>query len=221
MFSLSRKLEDSIEIDGMEYRLDLAFDNVLLVFEMLEDENINEMSKVITALDMLFIDGIPNLEQQILIYAYKSIMQYLAGDTDEEVLENRANESFDDSEDINVIQDEKFYDLQEDAEYIYASFLYDYNIDLFEMQGKLHWKKFTALLTSLSDETMFKKVIDIRRRQIPTDKSMTQKEKTELRKQKQIFALKTNRKNAEFDAMDMDQKEEWARKQLEKAPEKR
>src|SRR5690606_36784562 len=59
------------------------------------------------------------------------------------------------------------YDLEKDAEYIYASFMYDYGIDLFEQQAKLHWRKFKALLVGLSDDSMFKRVVAIRTMEVP------------------------------------------------------
>ncbi len=37
-----------------------------------------------------------------------------------------------------------------------------YNIDLIEEQGKLHWKKFNALLSGLPDGTKFVEVMKIR-----------------------------------------------------------
>ena len=62
---------------------------------------------------------------------------------------------------------EKSFDIEQDAEFIYASFLYDYNIDLFEQQGKLDYRKFIALLRSLSSDTKLQKVIEIREMDIP------------------------------------------------------
>src|SRR5690625_7804281 len=58
--------------------------------------------------------------------------------------------------------DEKAHDLVQDAEYIYASFMHTYHIDLFEQQGKLNWKKYKSLLTGLGDDTIFSRIVGIR-----------------------------------------------------------
>src|SRR5699024_9851159 len=62
------------------------------------------------------------------------------------------------------------YSLKEDAEYIYASFMSDYGIDLIEQQGKLHWYKFKALLGGLTDGSKFVKVLEIREMELPKGK---------------------------------------------------
>ena len=84
--------------------------------------------------------------------------------------------------------DKKAFDLAQDAEFIYASFMHTYQIDLFEQQGKLHWKKFKALLNGLSEDSIFSRVVGIRTAELPSGKGM-QKERERLRKLKQKFAL--------------------------------
>lgn len=56
---------------------------------------------------------------------------------------------------------ERYYDYDYDADSIYASFIYDYGIDLQDIEN-LHWWKFNAMLRGLSDETRFKKILHIR-----------------------------------------------------------
>ncbi|PED41968.1 Gp15 family bacteriophage protein [Bacillus cereus] len=208
MFSLSHALDDSVEFNGEVYQLDLSFDNILLVFEALEDESITrDIDKVLIVLRLLFVDDVELESLDTIVLVYKGIMEQVIG----------APQQKDDMEEIEEAEyiecEEKFYDLQQDAQYIYASFLKDYGIDLFEQQGKLHWKKFNALLMSLSDDTMFKKIISIRQRK--ETKDMSQEERQELREQKRIFALVKSREDAEFEAMDLIQKEEYARKTLQ------
>src|SRR5690625_1400472 len=85
-------------------------------------------------------------------------------------------------------EDEKIFDFVQDAEFIYASFMHTYQIDLFEQQGKLHWKKFKALLNGLSEDSIFSRVVGIRTAELPTGKGMA-KERERLRKLKQKFAI--------------------------------
>lgn len=210
MFSLSHALDDSVEINGEVQQLDLSFDNILLVFEALEDESITkDIDKVLIALRLLFVDDVEFESLDTIVLVYKGIMEQVIGAPQQK----DATEDTEEIEEAEYIdREEKFYDLQQDAQYIYASFLKDYGIDLFEQQGKLHWKKFNALLMSLSDDTMFKKVISIRQRK--ETKDMSQEERQELREQKRIFALVKSREDTEFEAMDLIQKEEYARKKL-------
>src|SRR5690606_1279593 len=81
------------------------------------------------------------------------------------------------------------YDLEKDAEYIYASFMHDYGIDLFEQQGKLHWRKFKALLVGLSDDSMFKRVVAIRTMDVPPPTKDNQKERQQIIEMKRAFSL--------------------------------
>ncbi|MBM5707362.1 Gp15 family bacteriophage protein [Listeria ivanovii] len=207
MFLLSQPLTDSIEFEGERYQLDLAFDNVLLVFELLEDD-LNIFVQVENALKMLIgedFDFYENMEKYISLY--QAVMEnIIVKNSNINVKHDLAGNPMPEAE------SKKFYSLTEDAEYIYASFLYDYNIDLFDVQGKLHWEKFNALLISLSEDSKFKQVISIRQRK--PDKSMTPEQKRELKEAQEVYALKKNQEELEFEAMDWSGKQEYARRQL-------
>ena len=58
--------------------------------------------------------------------------------------------------------DKPLFSIKYDGEYIFASFMQAYQMDLIEEQGKLHWKKFNALLSGLPDGTKFVEVMKIR-----------------------------------------------------------
>jgi hypothetical protein len=96
----------------------------------------------------------------------------------------------------------QLYDLKQDAEYIYASFLQEYGIDLIDMQGKLRWEKFLALLSGLRDNTRFKEIVGIRAAELPRGKGM-EKERKRLRKLKRIYALKKDQKTKEAELDEM------------------
>ena len=80
-------------------------------------------------------------------------------------------------------------DFQEDGEYIYASFLQDYGIDLIEQQGKLSWKKFLALFDGLSDKTKIRTVMRIRGIELPEPNGRNQKQIQDLLELKAYYAL--------------------------------
>ncbi|MEJ9301613.1 Gp15 family bacteriophage protein, partial [Niallia circulans] len=74
MFSLARKLQNSIDYNGVTYKLNLAFDNVLLVFDVLKDDTIDDLFKVIVILDLLLIDG-HELPDEQMVELYTLIME--------------------------------------------------------------------------------------------------------------------------------------------------
>ena len=166
--------EDVIEYKGREIHLSLFFDRVLRSFELLNDPYFTEVEKVEILLHMLVenYDAVAdlNIEEKVLII--NTIF-------DRFVAEGGGQGG-----------DEKPpYDLEKDAEYIYASFLYDYGIDLFEQQGRLHWKKFKALLAGLSDESIFKRVVAIRTAPLPPPNRYNQEERRRLMELKRAFSL--------------------------------
>ncbi|MHC5319535.1 Gp15 family bacteriophage protein [Listeria kieliensis] len=213
MFSLAEKLESSVEIEGKEYELDLSFDNILLVFKVVNDKDIDDLSRLLVCLDLLFIrkkgEELPfhdDLMKQVEVY--KNIMEKVIarGKKQEQKLDLSGE----------PIEEEQtqYYNLEQDAEYIFASFLYDYNINLFHEQGKLHWYEFNALLVSLSDDSMFKRVVNIRQQKITKD--MTVEQKKILQEQQAMFALEHSQNDVDFESMDLAEKREFALKQLEK-----
>lgn len=207
MFSLARKLQNSIDYNGVTYKLNLAFDNVLLVFDVLKDENIDDLFKVDVVMDLLLTQP-HELEDEQMVELYTLIMEtVILQGKKEEVKRDLAGNVIEEDED-----DKKLYSLEEDAQYIYASFLYDYQIDLIDQQGKMHWFKFNALLASLSDDTMFKRVIDIRQRK--PNKHMSGEEKSNLMKLQQLYALKKSQEEIEFEAMDLAEKQAYIKQKM-------
>ena len=80
-------------------------------------------------------------------------------------------------------------DFEEDGDYIYASFMQDYHIDLIDMQGKLPWKKFLYLFNGLSDKTKIKQVMQIRSMDIPEYNGHNMKQIQNIQELKSYYAL--------------------------------
>ncbi len=80
-------------------------------------------------------------------------------------------------------------DFEEDGDYIYASFMQEYGIDLIDQQGKLAWKKFLWLFNGLSSETKIKQVMRIRGMEIPQFNGKNQKQIQEIQELKSYYAL--------------------------------
>lgn len=186
MFKLNEELVESIEINGEKYKVDMSFDNILNLTDMLSDKDLSDELQILLGIKMLFDEPLdmPIAEQaKVFFEAYQALIGNDANrDLEYDLLGNpmpRQNEE----------ESEQLYDLQQDAEYIYASFMQDYGIDLIEQQGELHWYKFRALLAGLSDNTKFKKVIEIRQMPLPTGKGSS-KQRAEVEKLKRAYALK-------------------------------
>src|SRR5690554_2488795 len=158
--NLAYPIDDIAEIDGIKYKLDMSFDNILRLFDLIKDEKINDEEKINTGLMMLVNDELEQYDietkEKIFIDLFKSAI----GSEEEEhqTLDLEGNPMPDIPND-----DKRAYDLVQDAEYIYASFMHTYQIDLFEMQGVLHWKKFKSLLNGLSEDSIFSIIVGIRK----------------------------------------------------------
>lgn len=171
---LTDRYDERMEWRGKELKLNLSFDTILLALDLADDHDFSE-------------------EEKADIYAEMFVRNKEAlgeiGIEEKAELVNTIFESLNDG-DSGSKGGKKVFCFRQDAELIYASFLYDYGIDLFEMHGKLHWKKFLALLKGLSENTAFKKVIDIRTRKIPKATKYNREEIRELRELKRIHRLK-------------------------------
>jgi hypothetical protein len=202
---------DHFEFEGNVLNLDLTFDNILLMFEMFDDDDLEDYDKILIALKMLIYECEEYLAErdfEVLRAIFKYILkEFLEIDIDKE--EKKQKEDPDkgaENEEEEPVA--KFLDYKKDAPIIYASFLASYGIDLFECQGKLHWDKFKALLTHLPDESKLKQVIGYRTTKIPTGKNVDQEAVKRIRKLKAIYSLDDEPKqqsaqarNAAFDAL--------------------
>lgn len=192
MFSLAYSLIETTEIDGVTYSLDLSFDNVLRLIDMLGDKDLSDVVQVETGLVMLLGKELEcDIERKANIF-YSLYEKVITSDVKKErAVDIKGNPMPSESS-----GDETVYSLIEDAEYIYASFMQDYSMDLFEYQGKLHWNKFQALLAGLRDDTKFKKVMEIRQMELPTGKG-TEKQRKAILEAKKAYALKGQNVEAE------------------------
>lgn len=80
-------------------------------------------------------------------------------------------------------------DFEEDGDYIYASFMQEYHIDLIDEQGKLPWKKFLYLFNGLSADTKIKQIMRIRDMELPEYNGKNGKQRQEIMELKSYYAL--------------------------------
>lgn len=174
---LTDSFDDAIYFNGREIKVRVFFDVVLRAIDLVNDEIFSNAEKWEMLADMFAED--PADIEGLRLYEKTAFVQAVL---DNFVSEDKADGQEGSSESETQ---EKYYDLNQDADYIYASFLFDYNMDLIEQQGKLHWKKFKALLNGLSDKTKFREVVGIRMRKLPKNAE----ERKELQKLKRLYAL--------------------------------
>lgn len=191
-----RPLKEEISFRGRIFYIDMAFNNILTVFEILEDQYLSNAQKLLDTLYMLtdeeefssgYFDSVDKVEYASGLQGF--IFQEVLDNSDEEddylvdILGNKFKPPKNDDG-----KDERTYDFKHDARYIYSSFLKDYQMDLYDFHNKLHWEVFLALFEGLSDDTKIKQIIGIRTRELPTGKG-SEKEREELLRLKNIYKL--------------------------------
>lgn len=165
MIDLSRKLTDKLVIDDKEYALDLSFDNVLRLFEMWRDEDVPEFVKPHFGIRILTGETLEDFTVEEMSEVFNEVFEEhisLSTVEDNHVEYDLAGNPMKTTASDGK-QEQAPYDIRFDGDYIYASFLQAYGIDLFDVQGKLHWKKFNALLSGLPEGTKLMEVIKIRK----------------------------------------------------------
>ena len=83
-------------------------------------------------------------------------------------------------------------DFEQDAALIYSAFRQAYGIDLHAEIGRMHWLTFLALLEGLPGDTRFSDVVSIRVRPLPDPTKTNAKERAELMRLKQKYAVRVS-----------------------------
>lgn len=189
MLDISRKLTDKLVIDDEEFPLNLSFDNVLRLFEMWRDEDVPEFVKPHFGIRILTGETLEDFTVEEMSEVFNEVFEEhisLSTVEDNHVEYDLAGNPMKTTA-SNGKQEQAPYDIRFDGDYIYASFLQAYGIDLFDVQGELHWKKFNALLSGLPEGTKFMEVIKIRKWKAQKGDSAEYKE--EMRRLQKDYAL--------------------------------
>lgn len=189
MLDLSRKLTDTLVIDDEEFPLNLSFDNVLRLFEMWRDEDVPEFVKPHFGIRILTGETLEDFTVEEMSEVFNKVFEEhisLSTVEDNHVEYDLAGNPMKTTA-SNGKQEQAPYDIRYDGDYIYASFMQAYGIDLFDVQGELHWKKFNALLSGLPEGTKFMEVIKIRKWKPQKGDSAEYKE--EMRRLQKDYAL--------------------------------
>lgn len=156
-------------------------------FELLmQDRTIEDDKKVRMILNLYYYN--PENIKDIKKALEEIVWFYKGGDKIENKISGR-------NENNNKKQ---IYSYEFDAEYIYSAFMQQYKIDLNSIKY-LHWWKFRALFTNLSEDVLFSKIMQYRAVELSSikDKEM----KKFYKKMKRIYALPDMRteEEKEFD----------------------
>lgn len=136
------------EIDGEEYKINTDYKYALECFKIIDNASISDMERAIAVVSVLFgrkdkngdIVGIPkNLEKAL----EKATIFLSCG-----------------KENKNIKETKKDMDFEYDKEFIYASFISDYNIDL--ENKEMHFWKFCSLISGLTEDSILNRVRDLR-----------------------------------------------------------
>ena len=157
MLSLTEPLKSSYTYQDKEYQIDLSFDNVIRMYNLLEDDTFQDVEKIVIAFEMFF--GFEPKDAEFAMKAIDEITGYIS----KSAYGNDPVESNVVSSEVNT---QKLFSYTQDAGAIYASFKQQYNIDLIAEQGKMHWDVFKALFDGLDENTYFRKILDIRRKDV-------------------------------------------------------
>src|SRR5690625_3882084 len=180
---LNNPLITSFSYEGKEYDINLAFDNVLDVFDYLDDKTLRGYEKAEICLALLLFEQEYDKSKTIDLwnYIYESFIHKETKEVIEYDLKGNPLPPKNSGNKKDVI------DLDKDAEHIYSSFMQAYNINLFKGQGKMHWDEFQALLSNLPSDTIMQRIIQVR--QWEPSKGDSSEHKKNMRELQKLYAL--------------------------------
>lgn len=201
MFTLNNLPNDRFEFNGLTGTLNLNFNVVLSVFEVLQSKEYSDLEKLniaIMALTGEKLDWPYEQKQALFIYLMNNHVN-----KSKPVIDPDAARKTDEGE-----TEPEQYNLISDADFIYASFWMDYGIDLHKQFNKLHWYEFRALLSGLSKHTKFREVLEIRNWK-PPKKNAKNEEARIMRRLQQIYAVNVTQEDVDWFNMDLKEREQY------------
>ena len=136
------------------------------------------------------LSDLEKADQALIMLTGSPFQLWLMGEGDKLQLLNKIyEEQIRISKKPSVGKQIRSFDFELDAEYIYASFMQDYGIDLVKEQGRLPWKQFVALFQGLTSKTKIKEIMRIRAMDVPEPNGHNQKEIQNIMELKSYYAL--------------------------------
>lgn len=193
MLDLSRKLTDELVLGDDVYPMNIAFNKVLKVMELINDDEFEDIYKPYLAIqiftDVDFTEALtPEQATAIFKLIFEEHIRIIPAKDSSPVLDLAGNPIKSKIRSRSQSDDgERLFSLKYDAEYIYSSFMQAYGLDLIDAQNTLHWKKFNALLNGLPSDTKFAEVLKIR--SYKPQKGDSKKYKESMKQLKKEYAL--------------------------------
>ncbi|MDM5191135.1 Gp15 family bacteriophage protein [Bacillus hominis] len=186
MFSLTERENDFYTWHGVRLELNLSFDNIMLLLELLSDEDVDELARITIALQMLIVDNsvLSQLDMERRSMLFMDILKARL-DIDLKTLMNNDKKEDEDEK----LLEPPIVDFTIDAERIFSSFLFDYNIDLIKQQGKMQWNKFLALFRNLSEKSPMGQALHYRTCETPPKDKHNNDERKRIKKMKELYEL--------------------------------
>lgn len=176
MIAFTSELPRSITIDGADYAINTDY-RIMAEFERQIFTCGNDRKKfarlIAETVAKLFIDKPPLGKYGNVV---KAMMEYYR--CGKPLKENATSER----------KIKRYYDYNEDSDYIYAAFKQQYGIDL--ITAKLHWWEFRSLFMGLTEATEIVKIMQYRGTDVSKIKNKA--EKARIKKFQQRFALAEN-----------------------------
>ena len=170
---LQGTLPTTLRIGGEEYPIITDFRNWIKLANILFEDERPFLEKLPEILTLCYQTLPPTLEE-----AVEAMIDFYGGSREESR--------------IGGERDCPVYSFRQDEDLIYAAFYQQYGVDL--VTAKLHWWQFRALLSGLSEQTQFSKVIGYRRLDI--SKIKNPEEKQFYRRMKALHKLNDTRTEA-------------------------
>lgn len=174
MSFLTEYLDNELFFAGQNFKVNPAFDTILAIRNLFEEDYLTDADKIGQALKMLITRG----NYEALSVSERNKLLEMIYDQCVKIRKRPKTR--------NILPT---VDFEYDGEYIYASFMSDYAIDLIDMQGILPWKKFIALFQGLSSTTKIREVMRIRSMEVPKYNGKNGKEIQEIQELKSFYAL--------------------------------
>lgn len=140
-------LPESVRVCGLNVPIRTDFRVWLMLEQLLADDELTQIERVALALNLVYIDK----SYQDTTEAVNALIWFYRGGNPEDKRLTKIAEKK---------PPKKIYDIDQDAEYIFAAFWQTYKIDL--TVERLHWWKFRALLHGLPEECLFSKIMGYR-----------------------------------------------------------
>ena len=142
------------------YHINTDFKCGIKISLALDDWQLGDEERVLTALSLLYGEGIPN-DMNIALDGLRWFLT--CGKEADKASYSDIDDVDNAKESVNVNGDDISFDFEVDASNIYAAFLKNYNIDL--TKTDMHWFQFIALFSNLKNtslnDMMYYRTIDL------------------------------------------------------------